>query len=185
MSFVYSLKLFGSNWAKALKLFLYYIVIWGLCIVLLLPVFFTFKNIFINSLSSIDFSTTFSGAILGSIGKGINIFALVSREILLSVFSFNIPLAIYGLFVGFILLPFLLNVGKYTFCEMLYLYMTSKAKVGFFSALVKSLRNSVCYAICKTFHNLLFFAIVLVSGYYIASFPFLDTLVILFLWSYK
>ena len=42
---------------------------------------------------------------------------------------------------------------------MLYGYMASKNKIGFFSAFFKTLNKSVLYSLCKTLYSLLFFAL--------------------------
>lgn len=151
MMFINSLKLFGSNWSKTLKLFLYYLAIWGICFALFLPCFFEFKDIFIENYSSVEFLGVFES----SFGWGLKNAITIFMSSCLQVFNANIGLAIYALIVVFIFLPFLLNLGKYTFQLMLYSYMTSKAQVGFFSAMVKSLKRSVVFSICKTFYNLL------------------------------
>lgn len=165
MSFVYSLKLFGSNWGKTLKLFLYYIVIWGICTALLLPAIFAFKDIVIAGFKTMDVVQSFSGVFKGGVGIGIHNFAETSYKVIVDIFNNNMALAIYALVVIFIVLPFLINIGKYTFSSMLYSYMTSKAKVGFFSALIKNLTHSLVFAICRTLYNLVFFVLILVCFY--------------------
>ena len=165
MMFVNSIKLFGSNWVKVLKFLLYYVVIWGLCFALFLPVFFEFKDLVSSNFQSADMFSSFSGVFQGALGTNLHNIMQTSYLTLIDVFKANLGLAIYGLIVVFVFLPFFINVGKYALNEMLYSYMTSKAKVGFFSALVKSLKKSVPFALCKTFYNILFFAITLAIVY--------------------
>ncbi len=159
MMFVNSIKLFGSNWVKALKFLLYYVVIWGICFALFLPVFFEFKDLIVAELQNGDILKSFTGVFQGQLGVNLHNLIWLSASILLQVFSANLGLAIYGLIVAFFFLPFLINVGKYTLDVMLYSYMTSKAKVGFFSALVKSLKKSLMFALCKTLYNMIFLAL--------------------------
>lgn len=165
MTFVNSLKLFGSNWGKALKFFLFYLVIWGFCFVLFLPVFFEFKDLVVSSFQNANLLNCFNGVFQGSFGVNLHNIILTTYMTLLAVFQANLGLAIYGLIVSFIILPFLINIGKYTLNLMLYSYMTSKSKIGFFSALVKGLKNSVVFALCKTFYNVLFLALGLLAVY--------------------
>lgn len=159
MAFLYSLKLFGSNWRKALKLFLYTLVIWGVCFALLLPCFFEFKGIFTENFA------TFSHACYGVFGKGalgesVQNLLVGGFDMIKDIFAANLGLAIYGTLVLFVLLPFLFNIGKYAFCTTLHAYMTSKNKMGFCSALVKTLNKSTVFAIFKTTLNLFCFAII-------------------------
>lgn len=155
--FVYSLRLLGSNWSKALKLFLYYVVIWGICFALFLPVFFAFKQIVVANFKPI--LSSFQGVFQGSVGSGLhNLFEMTFKSVTEAA-SANPGLFVYGLIVLFVFLPFLINVGKYTFCEMLYSYMTSKNQIGFFSALVKGLARALLFALCKTIYNFILWGI--------------------------
>lgn len=161
MMFANSLKLFGSNWTKVLKFLLYYVIIWGLCFVLLLPAFFEFREIVSESIRETNMLDNFNGVFSVSVGDSLFAIFQWTGMIFVSAFSANLGIAIYGVLVVFVFLPFLINIGKYTLYEMLYSYMTSKAKVGFFSALVKSLRKSLPFAICKTIYNMFFMALML------------------------
>ncbi len=169
MTFLYSLKLLGSNWVKALKFILYYIVIWGVCIVLLLPVIFRFGDYITTCIIEADILTTLNGVFQSSIGAGISKLILTVWDICMEVFSVSPALAIYGLLVVFGILPFLINIGKYTFCEMLYSYMTSKSKVGFWSALVRGLKKSHIYSACRTVYNLICLMIAIFAVYGVAT----------------
>ena len=165
MMFVNSIKLFGSNWTKVLKFLLFYVVIWGLCFVLFLPAFFEFRSIVAVDFQSASLFDSFVGVFNGGLGQ--NIFNIIQTAVAIcvDVFEANLGLAIYGLVVSFVFLPFFINIGKYTFNETLYSYMTSKAKVGFFSAFVKSLKKSIPFALCKTAYNIVFLGIVLAVVY--------------------
>jgi len=165
MMFVNSLKLFASNWVKCLKFLLYYFVVWGICVALFLPVFFTFKDIFVALFSEGGVSSCGVGVFNGSLGANLHNFLIVTFLAFFSTFEINLGMAIYGILIVFVLLPFLINVGKFTLNEMLYSYMTSKNKLGFFSALVKGLRKSLLFALCKTLHNIVFLAIMLTGVY--------------------
>ncbi|MBP3431371.1 MAG: hypothetical protein J6K39_00750 [Clostridia bacterium] len=163
--FIYSLKLFGSNWVKALKYCLYYLVIWGICFALLLPALFEFKDIISSNFNAMDVAGSLSGVFQGSVGVGMHNVLIAAESILFEAFAANVGLVVYGLIVIFIILPFLINVGKYAFSSMLYSYMTSKNKIGFFSALVKTLNKSFLYALCRTFYNLIVLAAIFFSIY--------------------
>ena len=157
MIFINSLKLFKSNWLKVLKFLLYYVVVWGLCFALFLPVFFAFKDLIVGNFESAEIGMF--GVFSGSVGGNIQKIVAVVFSTFVEAFHVNVGLAIYGLIVGFILLPFLINVGKYALCNSLYYYMTSNNQMGFLSALVKGLRKSIPFAIVKTMYNLLFITV--------------------------
>ena len=165
MMFVNSIKLFGSNWSKTLKFLLYYIVIWGICFALFLPVFFEFKDLVVANVQSANTLDSFNGVFKGALGTNLHNIIHTSFLICVDAFNANLGLAIYGLVVVFVFLPFFINIGKYALNEMLYSYMTSKTKIGFFSALVKGLKRSVVFSLCKTFYNILFFAIAFSAVY--------------------
>ncbi len=154
MMFVNSIKLFGSNWAKVLKFLLYYVVVMGLSFALFLPAFFEFKDLLTTSLYS--GMNSFSGILAGSLGEGLHEMIVSTWGIVVSAFAKNLGLAIYGLIVLFVFMPFFVNVGKYTFYEMMYSYMTSKSKIGFFSAFALGLKKSLLFGLAKTFYNIIF-----------------------------
>lgn len=156
MVFRSSWNLFKANWVKTLKFFLYYIVVWGICFAMFLPVFFEFKDLVISNFNS--FGVNFSGAFAGAIGPNIQNFAHALVKSVVDVFNANIGLAIYGFIVVFVFLPFLINLGKYALCKSLYSYMTSNSKIGFFSSYVASLKHSVVFALAKTAYNVIFMA---------------------------
>lgn len=165
MTFLNSLKLFCSNWLKTLKFILYYVAIWGICFALLLPAYYEFKTLLVSSFESTNALNAMGGAFSGSIGESLYFLLQNLTNFVVAMFTQNLSIACYAVIVVLIILPFLINIGKYAFNEMMYSYMTSKTKVGFFSALIKSLKRSVVFAICKTFYNLFFTAIVLFSLY--------------------
>ena len=157
MVFINSLKLFRSNWLKVLKFLLYYIVVWGICFALFLPVFFEFRGLVSANFSAAD--VEFFGVFSGGIGANIQNFFSTSINTLFDIFSANVGMAIYGFLVVFVFLPFLINIGKYALSSTLYYYMTSNNETGFLSALIKSLKKSVPFAIAKTVYNLVFFTL--------------------------
>lgn len=165
MMFSNSLKLFGSNWRKVLKLFLYYIFVWGLCFALFLPVFFKFKDLVISNFQSVETFKSLTGVFQGGVGQNLHHLIDVCFSTGVDAWNVNAGLMAYGLIVLFVFLPFFVNIGKYTLNEMLYSYMTSKAEIGFFSALVKGLKRSVVYALYYTLYNFLFWAVMISSVY--------------------
>lgn len=192
MIFLYSLKLFRSNWCKALKFFLYIFVIWGICLTLFLPCFFAFKDIFASSFADISMAC-YGIFAKGSVGEGIRGLTQEGYQLFADIFAKNIGLAVYGIIVIFVLLPLLFNLGKFAYCQTVHAYMSSKSKIGFCSALVKNLNKSLPYALCKTFLNLFFFAICLGALYGFALIsnktfvvyvlPLVETIVLIFLFS--
>lgn len=160
MTFVNSVKLFFSNWEKVLKLFLCYIVVWGISICLLIPVFLEFENVITSNINSTFDLTTYSTVFHQSFGGYLHTIFLTIFNILTDCFNANVGLLVYGFIVLFIIMPFLINVVKYAIYETLYGYMASKSKVGFFSALVKTLNKSLLYSLMKTFLNLIFYALI-------------------------
>ncbi len=159
MTFFNSLKLFGSNWDKVWKLFLYYIFVWGVTICLLLPVFFEFSEIIIQNIQESAIVENYQTIFDNSFGQYLNNFFVLVSTTFISCANLNLGQAIYGIIVLFIFMPFLLNIGKYAICEMLYGYMASKTKVGFFSALFKTLNKSTFYSLFKTLYSLIFLAL--------------------------
>ncbi len=168
MTFLNSLKLFGSNWVKVLKFILFYFVVWGICFALALPAYFEFKDLIFSVFNPANAMSVVNGVFGGSIGQ--NLFVLFNNiaVLLTMMFAQKLSMAIYGLVVIFVFLPFFINVGKYAFNEMMYSYMTSKNKLGFFSALIKTLKKSLVFALCKMLLNLLFSAVAIFSLYGLA-----------------
>ena len=168
MVFINSLKLFKSNWLKVLKFLLYYIVIWGICFALFLPVFFEFKGLVSENFSAAG--VKFFGVFSGAFGANIQNFFSAAIDTFFDVFGANVGMAIYGFLVVFVFLPFLINIGKYALSSTLYYYMTSNSESGFLSALVKSLKKSVVFALAKTFYNLVFFSLLGIAIYGLTTF---------------
>lgn len=156
MVFRSTLKLFKTNWVKALKFFLYYIVVWGVCFAMFLPVFLQFKGLVIDNFNS--FNVNFSGAFGGAIGPNIQNFVFATVQSVKDIFTNNVGIAIYGLIVVFLFLPFFINLGKYALSSSLYSYMTSNSQIGFFSSYIKSLKHSVVFALVKALYNAVFMA---------------------------
>lgn len=159
-----SIRLFGSNWSKSLKFFLFYVVVWAISVALFLPVFFQFKVIIVPFLNEAT-SIVFVGIFKGSIGQNLLALSLSFFTLIGQMFAQNLGLSIYAMILVFFILPLLINIAKYSLYQMLYSYMTSNAEVGFFSALIKSLKKSLPYAVCKTIFNLVLFAVLLGATY--------------------
>ncbi len=163
MMFLNSLKLNFSNWKKTLKFFLYFLVVWGVCFTLILPCFFEFKTLIATNFQARD--VRMLGIFADGYGRGLQNVLSCCSESLVDSFQTNAPLASYGLIVAFVFLPFFINIGRYAYLEMLDNYMSSHNEIGFFSALVKSLKKSVPFALCKILHLIVFITIVLFSLY--------------------
>lgn len=163
MTFINSIKLFCSNWDKVLKLFLYYLFVICVTALLLLPVFFAFDEIIRDNLQNSAVTTNYLTMFHSSFGEYLHGVMSLIVNIVRDAFNANVGLVIYAGIVVCLILPFLFNIGKYVVCEMLYGYMANKSKVGFFSALFKTLNKSVLYALAKTCYDILFMAVILVS----------------------
>lgn len=151
MAFVNSIKLFFSNWDKVLKLFLFYIVAFALTACLLIPTYIVFKDVFVEVFT--DAGVKFSLSVIGAnFGVNFHNFILALINCLILCFNSNAALSIYTVVVIYIILPFFLNLGKFVTCEMLYGYMSSKNKRGFFSALFKSLHKDLGYALLRSLY---------------------------------
>ena len=161
MTFFNSMKLFGSNWDKVWKLFLYYLFVWGITACLLLPCFFEFGSIIKADIQDTNVVASYTTVFHPSFGSYLNSMLVLVYTIFLDCVASNLGLLIYGFIVLFVFLPFLLNIGKYAVCEMLYGYMASKTKLGFFSSLFKTLNKSTLYSLCKTLYSLLFYALII------------------------
>lgn len=154
MAFLNSLKLFGSNFVKILKFYLAYFVVWGISFALLVPSYLKFSDLIFSNFQAQMTSAT--GVFQGTIGENLQNIASFFFKSLVDIFNTNVGLGVYGLIVILVVMPILLNVVKYTLQYMLYYYMTSKIKVGFFSALVKGLGKSIVYAVMKMIYDLFF-----------------------------
>lgn len=124
---------------------------------MILPVFFEFKNLVVSNFES--YNVIFKGIFSGGVGQNIQNFIYATVNSVVDIFNTNVGLAIYGVFVVFVVLPFCINVGKYALQESLYAYMTSNSKIGFFSVYVRSLKKSLLFAIGKTIYNVFFLAV--------------------------
>jgi hypothetical protein len=136
-------------------------VVLGIAAALLLPVFFAFKSIFSSNLNPV--LDAFAGVFKGKLGQNLHSLAKITIDVVGEIFKANAGIAAYGIIVIFVIVPFVVNIGKYTFNFMLYSYMTSKNEIGFFSALVKTLNKSTLYALCKLAYNIIFVAVVLAA----------------------
>lgn len=161
MMFKNSFKLFCSNFDKVWKLLLFYIVVFGVVIGLLAPFFDIFKEVIaISWTDDILSKLPSTGLLYGSDVAGL--FSAVCNfclSFVVTLFTKYIGVGIYFVIIVCFVLPFLLNVGKYVINEMLYNYMSSQTKVGFFSAFIKTLRKSTAYAALKTLYSLVLSAI--------------------------
>ncbi len=163
MTFLNSIKLFCSNWEKVLKLFLYYLFSLAITALLLLPVILVFKDVINENINSALVTSNYLTVFHSTFGGYLNgVFSLIF-EIVSDAFMKNAGLVVYAFLVVAIFLPFLFNVGKYVICEMLYGYMANKSRVSFFGVFFKTLNRSLLYALCKTFYDLVFVAVVVAS----------------------
>ncbi len=171
MMFKNSLKLFCSNFDKVWKYFFYMLIVSALTISLMMPFFAEIKTIVIaNWTDEMLKQIPSTGLLYGKEVAGLfgAIWTFTSGCFVM-MFKEYLWIGVYLVFLLFILFPFLMNVGKYVINEMLYNYMSSQAKVGFCSVMVKTLKNSTSYAILKTLMSVIFKAILILAIFGIVS----------------
>ena len=166
-----SLKLFCANFDKMWKLFLYTIIVCGISFALLLPFFSEIKEaINVSWTSELLSKVPSTGLLYGSDVAGIfNAIWDFVASIVSYIYFKNVWILIYVAFICCIVLPFLLNIGKYTVNEMLYGYMSSQAKVGFCSSMIRTIRKSSVFAIFRAILSLFWGAVVVASIYGITA----------------
>lgn len=153
-----AIRLSFLNIDKVWKLVLYRLVVWALIIGLMSPCFFMLSSAFNELMASEavrDFAVSgvfYSGSITAicralftEIGSFLNI--LVSNYT--GVF-------VYYTFLLFILLPTLMNMGKYTVNAMMYSYMSSHAKKGFCTSYIGSFGKAFVFGLFRSLFNLVF-----------------------------
>ena len=146
------------NIDKAWKLVLYRLVVWAIIIGLMSPCFFMLSSAF-NKLMASEIVKDFAAS--GVFYSG-NI-AAISRAFITEVGAFLNILAtsytgvfIYYIFLLFILLPTLMNMGKYTVNAMMYSYMSSHAKKSFCTTYIGSFGKAFVFGLFRCLFNLVF-----------------------------
>lgn len=158
MTFSNAIKLSFHNTDKAWKLVLYRLVVWAVIIGLMAPCFFMIKDEFVEFMSSEatkNFSHTgvfYSGSITDA--------CLAFFESVWGFVTFKannyVGVLIYYIFLLFILLPTLMNMGKYTINAMTYSYMSSHAKKSFCTTYIGNFGKSFVFGFFRALFNLVF-----------------------------
>ncbi len=141
MMFVNSIKLFGSNWSKTLKFLLYYIVIWGICFALFLPVFFEFKDLVVANVQSANTLDSFNGVFKGALGTNLHNIIHTSFLICVDAFNANLGLAIYGLVVVFVFYHFLSTLANMLWMKCCILTWQAKPRLDFLVLWLRGLKD--------------------------------------------
>ncbi len=164
MMFKNSIKLLCANFDKVWKLLVYHILSIALCFGLLCIFYDFFLEAGRVAFNDSNLDTMFqTGTLYGaSIASGLTAVADFVIIFFQQIFT-NVGIGIYFVIIAFILLPFLLNVGKFVMCEMMYGYMSSCQKQSFVSTYLKTLKCSLIYAILKTFYSIPFNALIVLS----------------------
>ncbi len=164
MMFRNSLRLLCANFDKVWKLLVYHILSIGACFGLLCIFYDYFISAGGVAFDDSGLSSMFeSGTLYGSnIASGLTAVAdfviLFFREI----FS-NVAIGVYFIIISFVLLPLLLNIGKFVMCEMMYGYMSSCQKQSFTGTYLKTLKSSLIYSLLKTFYSMPFNVLIVLS----------------------
>ncbi len=164
MMFKNSVRLLCANFDRVWKLLVYHILSIGLVLALLC----IFYNHYVDAGSfaynesnlsgAFDSGTLYGSSLANGLTAVIDFVLIFFREI----FS-NVGIGIYFCLISFILLPLLLNIGKYVTCEMMYGYMSSCQKQSFTGTYLKTLKNSLTYSIIKVFYCMPFNGLIVLS----------------------
>jgi len=153
-----AIKLSFLNIDKVWKLVLYRIVVWAIIIGLMFPCFFMFEDAF-NTLMTSEATKIFSTSGVfysGTITEVARNF-IYELAVFLRIFVADyLGVFIYYAFVLFILLPTLMNMGKYTVNAMMYAYMSSNTKTGFCTTYISSIGKAFVFGFFRSLFNLAF-----------------------------
>lgn len=162
-----SFKLFCSNFDKVWKYFFYTIIVTGIVVALMMPFLNEIKTVVLaNWTNDILNSIPSTGLLYGSNVAGIFSAAWdFCYGCIIMLFNDYLWIGIYLVVLVVIILPFLMNIGKYAVQENLYNYMSSQSKSSYSAVLVKTLRRSVPYAILKTLLAIIWKVVLIASAY--------------------
>lgn len=158
MTFKNALKLSFLNLDKVWKYILYRAIVWAIVIALMSPCFFMLKDVAIDCFSGSVMSNFVStGAFYsGSITD-------TAYAILIEIVNFIVSVAkaypivfAYYCFMLLIVLPTLMNMGKYTIDAMIYSYMSSYAKKSFSTTYISSVGKALVFGFFRSLFSLIF-----------------------------
>lgn len=167
MNFINYMKISFSNFDKMWKQALFRIIVWCVVLALIAPFYNVVKDVVLSNWNFELFKEFASAGLF--LGKNVAItFAAVAETLIAALtmlFTKYLAAGIYIAFILFIVRPFLMNIGRYVVSEMMYGYMSSHAKHGFCSSMIRTLKNSLAYAILRTLFCLPF-NVVLAGAFY-------------------
>lgn len=165
MTFKNSFRLLFANFADVWKLLVYHILSIGLCVGLLAIFGGNYVEYIKAAASDTNLSSVFQAGTLYGATFSTALTTVVNFVFAFFVimFSSNIGIAIFFCIITFLLLPFLLNVGKIVMCELIYGYMSACQKQSFIATCFKTLRVSIPYALIKTLYSIPFNCLVLAA----------------------
>jgi len=146
------------NIDKVWKLVLYRLVVWAVIIGLMSPCFFMLSSAFNELMASeamkeFAVSGVFYSGSITTISKAFIAEASLFLNIIISKYTF---VFVYYTFLLFILLPTLMNMGKYTVNAMMYSYMSSHAKKSFCTTYIGSFGKAFVFGLFRSLFNLIF-----------------------------
>lgn len=153
-----AVRLSFLNFDKAWKLVLYRIAVWAIIIGLMSPCFFMLSSAYNELMATEAAKGILSSGVFysGSITEVSRAFMgelAIFFEILANKY---VGVLVYYVFLLFVLLPTLMNVGKYTINAMMYGYMSSHAKQSFSTTYISSFGKAFVFGLLRCLFNLIF-----------------------------
>lgn len=158
MTFRNAMRLSFLNFDKVWKLILYRLVVWAIIIGLMSPCFFAISSAFQDfvgqeatrnfMLSGIFYTGSISDVCYAFIVEGFSFLSLLATNYL--------GILIYYAFLLLILLPTLMNMGRYVVGAMMYGYMSSHAKNGFCTTYLGAFGKAFVFGFFRALFNLCF-----------------------------
>ena len=158
MTFKNALKLSFLNLDKVWKYILYRAIVWAVIIGLMSPCFFMLKQVAVDCFSGsalsnfVSTGAFYSGSITdsayGLLMEVVNFVVSVAQ-------MYPLVFAYYCFLIG-ILLPTLMNMGKYTIDAMIYGYMSSHAKNSFSNTYISGVGKAFVCGFFRSLFSLVF-----------------------------
>lgn len=153
-----AIKLSFLNIDKIWKLVLYRIVVWAIIIGLMSPCFFMLKDAF-NDLMASEVTKSFvvSGVFYSGTITQICCAFITEIGVFLNILVNSYTgVFVYYAFLLLILLPTLMNMGKYTVNAMMYAYMSSHTRTSFCATYLSSIGKAFVFGFFRSLFNLAF-----------------------------
>ena len=158
MTFKNSLKLLCTNFADVWKLLVYHILSIAFCGGLLAIFYGQYVDLINFAAAETGIASVFqAGTLYGaSFSTALAIIVNFVITFFITMFASNVGVGVFFCIIVFLVLPFLLNVGKIVMCELAYGYMSACQKQSFIGTFFKTLRVSIPYALIKTLYAIPF-----------------------------